>query len=66
MNGKVGIDFLPQFIFHVVNLGLNVGSDTVSKILVSSGVHGEGKTQEEVEKGGWVHENTRLKNDRYH
>jgi hypothetical protein len=42
----------PQFLFHVVNLGVNVGSDVVSKILVASGGHGEGKTKEDVEKRG--------------
>jgi hypothetical protein len=36
----------------VVNLGVNVGSDVVFKILVASGGHGEGKTKEDVEKRG--------------
>jgi hypothetical protein len=45
---KVGIDVLLQFLFHVVHFGLYVGF----KVLVASGVHGEGKTQEEVGKKG--------------
>jgi len=42
--GKVGIDVLPEFLFHVVNLGVNVGSDVIFNILVVSGSHGEGKS----------------------
>ena len=56
--GKVGIDVLPQFLFHVVNLGVDVGSDVVFKIFVVGGLHGEGKSHEEMEKRGsgkgWV------------
>ena len=48
----MGIDILPQFLFHVVNLGVDVGSDVVFKVLVVSVGHGEGKTQEEVGKKG--------------
>jgi hypothetical protein len=46
--GKVGIDVLLQFLFHVVHFGLDVGSDAVFKVLVVIVGHGEGKKQEEV------------------
>ena len=49
---QVGIDVLLQFLFQLINFGLNVGIFSIFKVLVASVGHGEGKTREEVGKKG--------------
>jgi hypothetical protein len=41
--GNVGIEFLLQFQFQLVHLGVNVGNYAIFEFLVASGGHGEGK-----------------------
>jgi hypothetical protein len=52
MVGKVGIDGLLKFLFHVVHFFIYVGIDMVFKFLVAGVGHGEGETHEEVGNKG--------------